>query len=77
MLPHHFTPSLTVHSTHFSKGTFARPIVKDRMIVSLVIMAFIIWCPKETTFSVTQFRTFYNTTQYLKIALFSILTTTS
>lgn len=53
MLPHHLTPSLTVHSTRFSKGTFAMPIVKDRTIMSLVIMAFIIWGPKETMFNVT------------------------
>lgn len=53
MLPHHLTLSLTVHSTRFSKGTFAVPIVKGRMIMSLVIMAFIIWGPKETMFNVT------------------------
>lgn len=58
MLSHHLILSLTIHSTRFSEGTFAMPVVKDRMVISLVITAIVIWCPKrylEITFTVTSF----------------------
>jgi len=54
MFPHHLTLSLTIRSASFSEGTFAMPVVKDRMIIILLITAFIVWCPKEITCNATQ-----------------------